>query len=238
VRYQRRSEENEMSTLGCNEIIRRMQAGDLSVAPLLSDDQIGAASVDLRIGNVVLIIRARGLSHVDPAAAKPSKHTSDHARESRAQQKHERFELPFESQFLLHPGGLALVPTLEWVSLPPDLIGVVTARSTWAREGLSIATATLIEPSYQGIVTLELANMGEIPIALYPGLEIAQIAFNEVIGDTARFKKSQFNLSFEPRQGTIAKESEYVFLPDPPEPISGCRDETASNVDLAGSGRK
>jgi dCTP deaminase len=202
-----------MSTLGRKTIIQRMQLGGLSVAPLLSDDQIGAASVNLRVGNVVLIIRARGLSHVDPAAAKTNKDSSDHARESRAQQKHERIELPFESRLLLHPGGLALVPTLEWISLPPDLIGSVTARSTWAREGLSIATATLIEPGYQGIVTLELANMGEIPIALYPGLEIAQIAFNLVLGDSTRPKRSQFNLSFEPSQGTIATESEYPFLP-------------------------
>jgi dCTP deaminase len=106
------------------------------------------------------------------------------------------------------------------------LVGTVTARSTWAREGLSIATAILIEPGYQGIVTLELSNMGQIPIALYPGLEIAQIAFNQVIGDTTRFKTSQFDLSFEPRQGTIPKESEYPFLPDPPEPTSGRRHET------------
>lgn len=206
-----------MSTLGRNEIICRLRKGDLSVAPLLSVDQIGASSVDLRMGNVVLIIRARGNSHVDPAAARPTESTSDHARESRFQQKHERIELPFKSRFLLHPGGLALVPTLEWVSLPPDLIGAVTARSTWAREGLSIATATLIEPGYQGIVTLELANLGEIPIALYPGLQIAQIAFTRVDGDTNRRDKPQFDLSFEPRQGNIAKESEFAFLPEPSE---------------------
>jgi dCTP deaminase len=203
-----------MSTLGRSEIIKRMRAGDLLVAPLLSKNQIGAASVDLRMGNVVLIVRARGSSHVDPAATKHMELTSDHARESNLQQKHERFELPFRSRFLLHPGNLALVPTLEWVSLPPDLIGAVTARSTWAREGLSIATATLIEPGYQGIVTLELANMGEIPIALYPGIEYAQIEFATVIGNTKRPNKSQFDLSFEPRQGTLAKETEYAFLPD------------------------
>jgi dCTP deaminase len=213
-----------MSTLGRTEIINRLRFGDLLVGPLLSLGQIGAASVDLRMGNVVLIIRARGLSHVDPAAAKSTRDTSDHARESRAQQKHERFELPFRSRFLLHPGGLALVPTLEWVSLPPDLIGAVTARSTWAREGLSIATATLIEPGYQGIVTLELANLGEIPIALYPGLEIAQIAFTTVVGGTQRTEKPQFELSFEPQQGTIAKKSEYAFLPDPERAGSGSRD--------------
>ena len=202
-----------MSVLGREQIIARMRCGDLSVTPLLSPDQIGAASIDLRLGNVVLIVRARGTSHVDPAAVMRSSLLSDHARESDLQQKHERYELPFGARFLLHPGGLALVPTLEWVTLPPDLMGNVTARSTWAREGLSIATATLIEPGYQGIVTLELANLGEIPIALYPGLELAQIALYTVLGGTSRRTKSQFSLSFEPRQGNIAKNTEFPFLP-------------------------
>lgn len=201
-----------MSALGREKIIERMKVGDLSVSPLLSRTQIGAASVDLRMGNVALIVRARGTSHVDPAEVRRDG-GSDHASESRFQQKHERHELLFESRLLLHPGALVLVPTLEWISLPSDIIGAVTARSTWAREGLSIATATLIEPGYQGIVTLELANLGEIPIALYPGLEIAQIAFATVKGDTQRADKPQFDLSFEPVQGTIAKRTEFPFLP-------------------------
>ena len=115
-----------MSALGRSEIIDRMRKGDLSISPILSRDQIGAASVDLRMGNVVLLVRARGLSHVDPGRAKGL--DSHHARESSFQQKHERYELPFGSRLLIHPGMLAPVPTLEWVSLPADLLGAVTAR--------------------------------------------------------------------------------------------------------------
>lgn len=200
-------------TLGRSKLISRIRSEELSVAPLLSPEQIGASSIDLRMGNVVLIVRARGSSHVDPARAMKHATGESHEKEAGLQQKHERYELKFETSFLLHPGTLALVPTLEWVSLPSDLMGHVTARSTWAREGLSIATATMIEPGYQGIVTLELANLGEIPIALYPGLELAQISFTDVVGDTTRPKKGQFGLSFEPRQGVLAKESEYPFLP-------------------------
>lgn len=203
-----------MSVLGHGEIIKRIRDGDLSVSPLLDESQIGAASVNLRMGNVVLIVRARGTSHVDPLAAKRNALNSGHASDLDYQQKHERYELPFLTPFLLHPGSLALVPTLEWVSIPPDLVGSVTARSTWAREGLSIATATLIEPRYEGIVTLELANLGEIPLTLYPGLELAQIAFSAVTGDSRRPGKSQFTLSFEPLQGKVARPSEFPLLPD------------------------
>jgi dCTP deaminase len=202
-----------MTMLGRAELVRRLAIGELVVSPILTNDQIGAASIDLRMGNVVLMVRARGASHVDPALAK-LQDTND--AEADKHQKHERYEIPFQTKFLLHPGSLALVPTLEWVQLPNNVFGTVTARSTWAREGLSIATATLIEPRYQGIVTLELANLGQIPIALYPGLPIAQIAFATVEGDTARPSDSQFKLSFEPIQGTIATKADFPFLPDQP----------------------
>jgi len=143
----RAKEQNEMTVLGRSVLIRRLRDRTLVVSPILSKQQIGAASIDLRMGNVVLMVRARGSSHVDPAAWKvPKSDRHSHAVELNRQQKHERYEIPFDAKFLLHPGSLALVPTLEWLKLPPDVIGTVTARSTWAREGLSIATATLIEP--------------------------------------------------------------------------------------------
>jgi len=206
-----------MTVLSREHIIARMNQGDLVVSPILSGDQIGAASVDLRMGNVVLMVRARGSSHVDPSLAKArAQSQNDHDKILDRNQKHERYDIPFKTRFLLHPGSLALVPTLEWVKVPPDLMGNVTARSTWAREGLSIATATLIEPRYQGIVTLELANLGQIPLSLYPGLQIAQIAFAVVDGDTTRPNRGQYDLSFEPSQGSIAKPDDFPFIPTHP----------------------
>jgi dCTP deaminase len=203
-----------VSILGRGELIARLLSGKIVVSPILSVTQIGAASIDLRLGNIVLMVRARGSSHVDPQAAKKiATSTGTHDEELDRQQKHERYEIPFHTRFLLHPGTVVLVPTLEWVQLPGNVHGSVTARSTWAREGLSIATATFIEPNYQGIVTLELANMGQIPIALYPGMRVAQIAFSEVIGETKRLDESQFRLSFEPKQGEIAGKDDFPFIP-------------------------
>jgi dCTP deaminase len=207
-----------MTVLGRTQLIARMRAGSLVVSPILSDEQIGAASIDLRLGNMALMVRGRRASHVDPAANRTSaSQVIRHLVEAERRQKHERHEIPFEEIFLLHPGSLALAPTLEWLKLPKDLVGAVTARSSWAREGLSIATATLIEPNYEGIATLELANLGQIPIALYPGLRIAQIEFALVKGSTKRPSKPQFSLSFEPIQGDIAKH-DTPFIPQPKKP--------------------
>ncbi|HEX4112325.1 MAG TPA: dCTP deaminase [Stellaceae bacterium] len=211
-----------MSILGRAKLIERLRAtGDnqLVVSPILSAKQIGASSIDLRMGTVALVVRARGASHVDPKYAKLAiedrrKGLSQKDDLSR-HQRHERYEFPFGSKFLLHPGVLALVPTLEWLKLPRNLHGSVTARSTWAREGLSIATANFFEPRYEGVATLELSNLGQIPIELYPGLTLAQINFTEVCGDTTRptDNKAQFNLSFEPLPGIIAKDDDFPFIP-------------------------
>lgn len=211
-----------MTMLGRQEMVNRLREGTLTVSPLLSKSQVGVSSIDLRMGNVVLMARARGSSHVEPSLAMPGA-GGRHDGERDRQQKHERYELTFHMRLLLHPGALALVPTLEWVSVPRDLMGMVTARSTWAREGLSIATATLIEPGYEGTVTLELANLGQIPIALYPGLELAQIAFAKISDvpppkgvppcGNGRLDDAQFTGAFEPFQGKLAKTSEEPFLP-------------------------
>lgn len=203
-----------MAVLGRQAVIEEIRSRRLIISPLLSKEQIGAASIDLRMGNVVLMVRARGTSHVDPSdAKKKALNHVEYDTEFGRQQKHERWEIPFNTAFLLHPGSLALVPTLEWFRLPANLQGSVTARSTWAREGLSIATATFIEPRYHGIITLELSNLGHIPVALYPGMRMAQIAFTTVQGDTERSNPGQFSMSFEPVQGTIAKQDDFPFIP-------------------------
>ncbi len=206
-----------MPALSKSAILSRLRKKELIISPILSVSQLGASSIDLRMGTVVLVSRARAQSHVDPSAySRESDNPADHDSIRSKKQKHERFDVPFKESFLLHPGALALVATLEWLRLPYNIQGVVTARSSWAREGLNIATATIINPGYRGIVTLELANFGEIPIKLYPGLRLAQIAFYELkCSDPASDMdviQSQFDNSFEPSGGNIAARDD-PFVP-------------------------
>lgn len=208
-----------MSVCGYNELVERLiaQPGSserLIVTPLLHEEQVQAAAIDLRMGNLVLLVRSRGLSHVDPRDYVKSANQTFQAKQNK-QQKFQRHEIPFGKSFLLHPGTLALVPTFEWVRLPVDLQGVVTARSSWAREGLNIATANFINPLYEGIITLELANFGEIPIRLFPGLRLAQIAFHKVHKfNESQSKTSQFNFNLEPSGGALHDPEVDPLLPD------------------------
>ena len=216
-----------MSVLSKPILLSKLAARELIVSPILDDDQIQACAIDLRMGNVVLLSRSRSTSVVDPVAYRKAppyqareKDDSEHHDAQVKQQKLERYDVPFQQSFLLHPGILALVPTLEWVKLPNNVQGVVTARSSWAREGLSIATATFINPGYKGIITLELANLGEIPIKLFPGLRLAQIAMYEltpsglVVDEKGeKKKKSQFDSQFEPTAGNLMDPAQDPFLP-------------------------
>lgn len=207
-----------MSALSKKSIAFRLAKKSLIVSPILDKEQLGPSSIDLRMGTVVMVARAGAQSHVEPLAYKDG---ADHDSVRGRQQKHERFDIPYHKPFLLHPGTLALVPTLEWVKIPNDLQGIVTARSSWAREGLNIATATIVNPGYRGIITLELANFGEIPITLYPGLRLAQIAFYELTDTTIQtdqaqpqeIQASQFDMNFEPVAGNIAKNDQFFIPP-------------------------
>ena len=84
--------------------------------------------------------------------------------------------------FYLHPNELVLTATLEYFKLPSNLAGYVTSRSSWGRAGLVIATAVAVHPGFTGTVTLELVNLGEVPLALRPGLNVAQFVFFQCTG--------------------------------------------------------
>ena len=114
-----------MAALSKGSILENLGKQDLIISPILTDEQVGPSSVDLRMGTIVLIARAGRQSHVEPAAYISQ---DKHQRAEDRKQKHERFVVPFLESFLLHPGSLALVPTFEWIRVPTTLQGVVTAR--------------------------------------------------------------------------------------------------------------
>ncbi len=96
--------------------------------------------------------------------------------------------VPFGQRIVIHPHQFILAATFEYIRLPKDLMAYVIGRSTWGRLGLIVATAVGIQPGFAGTLTLELRNLGETPLSLYPGQVIAQLFFHTVegVGDMAR----------------------------------------------------
>ncbi|WP_369028503.1 dCTP deaminase, partial [Nocardia farcinica] len=66
--------------------------------------------------------------------------------------------------------------TLEVCSLPDDLAGRLEGKSSLGRLGLlTHSTAGFIDPGFSGHITLELSNVANLPITLWPGMKIGQL---------------------------------------------------------------
>ena len=83
-----------------------------------------------------------------------------------------------QEPFILHPGEFVLGSTYERVSLPDDVAARLEGKSSLGRLGLlTHSTAGFIDPGFSGHVTLELSNVATLPIKLWPGMKIGQLAF-------------------------------------------------------------
>jgi dCTP deaminase len=80
--------------------------------------------------------------------------------------------------FILHPGEFVLGSTLERVAIPDDMVARLEGKSSLGRLGLLIhSTAGYVDPGWDGFLTLELSNVANLPITIYPGMKIGQISF-------------------------------------------------------------
>ena len=160
--------------LGLERLIRegnRGQGDGLSIVPepdlpKLKGD--GQAAVDLHLGRWFLVLKQTHQTHFDFRAEAASKAGG------------KEYFVPFEGEFVIHPGRFVLAATLEWIHMPASKSGLVLGRSTVGRRGLVIETAPGIQPGFNGCLTLEMANIGEIPITCYPGMRICQLFVEDV----------------------------------------------------------
>jgi dCTP deaminase len=87
-------------------------------------------------------------------------------------------EVDGDTPFILHPGEFVLGSTLERVALPDDLVARLEGKSSLGRLGLLIhSTAGYVDPGWDGYLTLELSNVANLPITIYPRMKIGQISF-------------------------------------------------------------
>ncbi|MDA8040397.1 MAG: dCTP deaminase, partial [Actinomycetota bacterium] len=90
----------------------------------------------------------------------------------------ELVELAGPDALILHPGEFVLGSTLERVRLPDDLVGRLEGKSSLGRLGLLIhSTAGFVDAGWDGYLTLELSNVANLPITVYPRMKIGQISF-------------------------------------------------------------
>ena len=140
-----------------------IERGRIRVEPL-AEGAIQPSSIDLRLGSKMRVFRNNHISHID------LRHDTAALTEV--------VEMKPGQPFFLRPLEFALGVTLEHIVVPDDLVARLDGKSSLGRVGLLIhATAGLVDPGWEGRLTLELMNLAPFPITLFAGMRIGQISF-------------------------------------------------------------
>jgi dCTP deaminase len=152
-----------MTVLADRDIRARIEARQIVIDPFDEGD-LQPSSVDLHLDRSFRVFRNNRYPYIDVRQAQPD--------------LTEMVTVGEDEGFILHPSEFVLGQTLEWVELPNDLVARLEGKSSLGRLGLLIhSTAGYVDPGWRGNLTLELSNVSNLPIALYPGMRIGQISF-------------------------------------------------------------
>jgi dCTP deaminase len=144
-------------------IREQLEAGRIIIDPL-REDCIQPSSVDLHVDRYFRVFRNHSQRVID-------------VKEDQ-EELTELVEIVGDEALILHPGEFVLGSTLERVRLPDDLVARLEGKSSLGRLGLLIhSTAGFVDAGWDGHLTLELSNVANLPITLYPGMRIGQISF-------------------------------------------------------------
>jgi len=143
-----------------------LDSGQLVVEPH-DDAMVQPSSIDVRLDGLFRVFNNSKYTHIDPKLPQEELTTL--------------VEVPEDEAFVLHPGEFVLGATLERFAIPPNLAGRLEGKSSLGRLGLlTHSTAGFIDPGFNGHITLELSNTANLPIVLYPGMKVGQLALFEL----------------------------------------------------------
>lgn len=139
-----------------------LDSDKLAIEPF-DEALIQPSSIDVRLDKYFRVFNNSRYTHIDPKEEMPDLTSL--------------VEVEDGDAFVLHPGEFVLGATLEKFTLPHDLAGRLEGKSSLGRLGLlTHSTAGFIDPGFSGHITLELSNTANLPISLWPGMKVGQLA--------------------------------------------------------------
>jgi dCTP deaminase len=149
--------------LSDHDIVTAHKEGQLSLDPW-TPEMVQPASVDVRLDKYFRLFNNHQYTYVDPAENQGN--------------LTEQFEVPAGEPWILHPGEFVLGSTWEYVTLGASIAARLEGKSSLGRLGiLTHSTAGFIDPGFEGHITLELSNVSNLPVKLWPGMKIGQMCF-------------------------------------------------------------
>jgi dCTP deaminase len=143
----------------------------LFLDPLLAKEQVGAVSVDLRLGYdfLVSVLTRRPAIETRPMDNQKKRGIHSYFQETRRR---------LGERFVLYPHQVVLSTTVEYLSLPIDIYADISTRSSYARLGIGVST--MMQPGWRGAVPLEIFNHGNTPVEVVVGSCICQARFYKI----------------------------------------------------------
>ncbi len=224
------------SVLSDSEIARHLEDGTIIITPLIDvEHQLGPASIDLSLGTDFIISEPSEHTHFDPA--RPFEHDPgwpDFSNQHRDYYEEKRYKKQQNQAvrkrirdprqpFVLHPREFILGSTLEFVTLPDNIVGTLDGRSSWSRVGLQVhSTASIVQPGTSSVITFELQNVGLLPIKLYVGSRVAQLQFKYLdqatskpynLAEKQRPTEPKYACHYRTQAGEPWRDVEFKFWP-------------------------
>jgi dCTP deaminase len=175
-------------------------AGRLVVDPF-EPGALQPSSIDLRVGHEFRVFANHRYPYID--VRQPLDNLT------------ELVEASEEDPFILHPGEFVLGSTLESVTLPDDLVARLEGKSSLGRLGLLIhSTAGFVDAGFSGQLTLELSNVANLPIAIYPGMPVGQLCLFRMTSPAERpYGSDELRSKYQAQRGPTSSRFHENFRP-------------------------
>ena len=180
------------------DIRAEIEAGNIGLEPL-DMGLLQPSSFDVRLDRFFRLFDNHKYAYIDPA-----EEMSDLTR---------LVEVEPDEAFILHPGEFVLGSTYEFVTLPDNIAARLEGKSSLGRLGLlTHSTAGFVDPGFNGHVTLELANVSNLPIKLWPGMKVGQLCFFQLSSPSETpYGSAKYNSRYQGQRGPTASRSFYNF---------------------------
>ena len=180
--------------LSDRDILAEIKAGRVSCEPF-HEAMIQPSSVDVRLDKYFRVFENHKYSVIDPSIEQ-----SELTREVIAEG---------DEAFILHPGEFVLASTYEVITLPDDIAGRLEGKSSLGRLGLlTHSTAGFIDPGFSGHITLELSNVANLPVKLFPGMKIGQLCLIKLSSPAEHpYGSEKYGSRYQGQRGPTASRS-------------------------------
>lgn len=183
--------------LSDRDIKQAIADGRITIAPAPDyAEQLSACEIDLHLGDTFRIFNHSQHAYIDlKGKVKSEEFTKE-------------IVVPKGEAFIMQPGDFALAITQETLTIADDLVGRIEGRSSLGRIGIIVhGTASVFHPGWHGKVTMELGNLGTMPVALYPGMRICAFTFEELSSKAEQPYRGKYAGATGPDASKLTKET-------------------------------